>query len=79
LNGKKLTTFIIEMDLSQGGVEEVAPILKAIHAQEDRAEAQAKVAALVAKLRAMKLGEAAERLAEGRDETLTCYDFPREH
>jgi len=63
----------------KGKVKEVAAMLKAIHAQEDRAEAQAKMAAVVAKLRAMKLAKAAERLAEGGEETLTYYGFPREH
>lgn len=62
----------------KGKVKEVATMLKAIHAQEDRGEAQAKVTAVVAKLRAMKLAKAAERLAEGGDETLTYYGFPRE-
>lgn len=62
----------------KGKVKEVAAMLKAIHAQEDRGEAQAKVTAVVAKLRAMKLAKAAERLAEGGDETLTYYGFPRE-
>jgi len=63
----------------KGRVKEVAAMLKAIHAQEDRAAAQEKLLAVVAKLRAMKLAKAAERLAEGGDETLTYYDFPREH
>jgi putative transposase len=63
----------------KGKVKEVAAMLKAIHAQEDRTEAQAKAVAVVAKLRAMKLAKAAERLAEGGEETLTYYAFPREH
>lgn len=63
----------------KGKVKEVAAMLKAIHAQEDRAAAQEKLSAVVAKLRAMKLGKAAERLAEGGEETLTYYAFPREH
>ena len=63
----------------KGKLKEVAAMLKAIHAQEDRAAAQEKLSAVVAKLRAMKLGKAAERLAEGGEETLTYYAFPREH
>jgi putative transposase len=60
-------------------VKEVAAMLKAIHAQEDADSAQAKAAAVVEKLRAMKLKKAAEKVAESVAETLTYYRFPREH
>ena len=60
-------------------VKEVAAMLKAIHAQEDRAAAEQKAAAVVAKLKAMKLRKAAEMVAEGVAETLSYYAFPREH
>ena len=50
-------------------------MLKAIHAQEDAASAQAKATAVVEKLQALKLKKAAETVAE----TLTYYRFPREH
>lgn len=63
----------------RGRMKEVATMLKAIHAQEDRAEAEAKAAVVVQKLRAQKLGKAAEIVASGIAETLTYYEFPREH
>lgn len=60
-------------------VREVATMLKAIHAQEDRAAAQAKALLVVAKLREMKLAKAAELVATGVDETLQYFHFPSEH
>lgn len=60
-------------------VKEVAAMLKAIHAQEDREAALEKVAAVVAKLKAMKLGNAAQCVEEGAEETLRYMHFPREH
>jgi transposase-like protein len=54
-------------------------MLKAIHAQEDRAEALAKAKAVVQKLKEMKLGRAAELLEAGIEETLRYMDFPSEH
>jgi putative transposase len=60
-------------------VKEVAAMLKAIHAQEDREAALEKAAAVVEKLKAMKLGVAAKTVEEGIRETLTYTDFPREH
>ena len=51
-------------------VDEVARMLNAIHAQEDRTAAQAKVAEIVAKLKAMRLTSAAELVAQQADETL---------
>jgi putative transposase len=65
--------------VSRGKMKEVAAILKAIHAQEDKAAAKAKAAMAVEKLRAMKLSEAASIVEMGIDETLTYMDFPREH
>ena len=63
----------------QGKVREVAAMLKAIHAQEDRREAEIKAAAVAEKLETMKLGRAAQMVREGAGETLTYMDFPREH
>ncbi len=63
----------------KGKVRQVAAMLKAIHAQEDRREATAKLLAVVKKLRTMKLAKAAELVAGGGEETLTYYDFPSEH
>ena len=54
-------------------------MLKAIHAQEDIEEARRKAAAVVEKLKAMKLGRAAKIVVEGVDETLSYYHFPSEH
>jgi transposase-like protein len=60
-------------------VKEVAAMLKAIHAQEDREAAEEKVAAVVKKLGKMKLGNAAATVEEGAAETLSYYDFPSQH
>ena len=60
-------------------VREVAAMLKAIHAQEDCAAAQAKAADVVAKLRAQRLRKAAELVDEHVGETLTYYGFPDQH
>jgi putative transposase len=63
----------------RGNMKEVAAILKAIHAQEDKVAAKEKAMAAVEKLKAMKLRDAAETVLTGIDETLTYMDFPREH
>jgi len=63
----------------KGKIKEVVAMLTAIHAQEDRKEAQKKAVNVVNKLKAMKLGRAAETLSEGIGETLSYYGFPREH
>jgi transposase-like protein len=60
-------------------VREVAAMLKAIHAQEDRAAAEAKARDVVAKLRAAKMRKAAELVELGVDETLSYYAFPEPH
>jgi transposase-like protein len=62
-----------------GKVKEVAAMLKAIHAQEDRDAAREKARLVMEKLRAMKLRDAAELLEAGVEETLSYYAFPREH
>lgn len=59
--------------------KDVAAMLKAIHAQEDRPAAEQKVRAVVAKLQAMKLAKAATCVEEGAAETLSYMAFPREH
>ena len=63
----------------RGKVKEVALMLKAIHAQEDREEAIKKASVVVKKLEGMKLARASELLKEGIEETLRYYHFPREH
>ena len=60
-------------------MKEVAAMLKAIHAQEDRTAALEKVKAVAEKLRGMKLQEAAKTVEDGCIETLSYYSFPREH
>jgi putative transposase len=62
-----------------GKVKEVAAMLKAIHAQEDREAARAKAAAVAEKLVGMRLSKAAEVVRTGIDETLAYMAFPREH
>jgi transposase-like protein len=63
----------------QGRVREVAAMLKAIHAQEDRASAEQKAALVVEKLESMRLPRAAAIVREGVSETLSYMAFPREH
>jgi putative transposase len=60
-------------------VKEVAAMLKAIHAQEDRPAAEQKAQLVVEKLRSMKLRKAAEMVADGVAETMSYYAFPRVH
>jgi len=60
-------------------VREVAAMLKAIHAQEDRKAALAKAEAVAEKLKVMKLGVASEKVREGVEETLMYMSYPREH
>ena len=57
----------------------VAKMLKAIHAQESKKASREKAKAVVAELRAMKLKEAAKKVEDGIEETLTYCDFPSEH
>ena len=63
----------------RGKLKEVAAMLKAIHAQEDRTSAEAKARAVVEKLVGMRLGKAAALVSEGIVETLAYMAFPREH
>jgi transposase-like protein len=63
----------------KGKVKDVAAMLKAIHAQEDRKEAVKKASTVVKKLRAMKLSNAADTVKDGIEETFSYYHFPREH
>ena len=60
-------------------VKEVAVMLKAIHAQEARPEAEEKLQAVGAKLESMKLMKAAGLVREGAPETLSYYGFPQAH
>jgi transposase-like protein len=60
-------------------VREVATMLKAIHAQEDRPAAEAKARDVLAKLRAARMRKAAELVEDGVAETLAYYAFPEPH
>jgi len=60
-------------------VKLVAKMLKAIHAQESKAAARKKADEVVQMLREMKLKEAAKKVEDSVDETLTYADFPFEH
>ena len=60
-------------------VKHVAKMLKAIHAQESKKAAREKAKAVIAELREMKLKEAAKKVEDGIEETLTYCDFPSEH
>ena len=60
-------------------VADVARMLKAIHAQEDREAANNKVVEIAAKLKAMKLPKAAELVETKGQETLTYFAFPSTH
>ena len=61
-----------------GGAAGIA-MLKAIHAQETREAARENAQAVVQKLREMRLKEAAKKVEDGIEETLTYYAFPSEH
>ena len=60
-------------------VKNVAKMLKAIHAQESKKASREKAAAVIAELKSMKLPEAAKKVADSIEETLTYCDFPSEH
>jgi len=63
----------------KGRMRDVAAMLKAIHAQEDRQAASEKAQAVAEKLKGMKLERAAGIVSEGYEETLRYMSFPREH
>jgi putative transposase len=62
-----------------GKVAEVARMLKAIHAQEDRRAAKSKAKEIVARLKELKLRTAAELVEQKVDETMTYYAYPSTH
>ncbi len=57
----------------------VMPMLKAIHAQEDKSEARKKAKTVVEKLHSMKLSKAAGIVETGIEETLTYMRYPQSH
>lgn len=65
--------------VSRGKVKLVSAMLKAIHAQEDKLAALDKLGDVVAKLKEMKLFEAARKVEQTGLKTLIYRDFPREH
>lgn len=60
-------------------MREVTRMLKAIHAQESKEAARKKAQDIVEKLRSMRLNEAAKKVEDGIEETLTYMDFPSQH
>lgn len=60
-------------------VKNVALMLKAIHAQENKEAARRKSADVIEELRTMKLQGAAKKVEDGVEETLTYMSFPSEH
>jgi len=60
-------------------VRDVAAMLKAIHAQEDREAAKQKAALVAEKLRKLKLDKVAEFVENSVEETLSYMYFPYEH
>ena len=60
-------------------VREVSHMLKAIHAQENRATATEKAEAVIAELRRQRMTKAADLVEENVDQTLTYYAFPDSH
>jgi putative transposase len=63
----------------RGKAKQVAAMLRAVHAQEDRKAAQVKAEAVVEKLTLMRLTTAAKMIREGTPETLSYMAFPREY
>ena len=57
----------------------VALMLKAIHSQENKEAAREKAIQVAEKLKAMKLGKAAQKVEDGIEETLAYMDFPTQH
>jgi transposase-like protein len=62
-----------------GTSKQVALMLKAIHAQEDKEAAREKAKEVVRKLKNMKLDKAARIVESGCDETLSYYAYPATH
>ena len=58
---------------------QAAAMLKAIHAMESREVSAEKAESVAAELESMRLREAAKIIRDGRAETLTYCEIPREH
>ncbi len=57
-------------------IRDVSHMLKAIHAKEGRAPTDEMAKTIIAELRLMKMGKAADRVEQSVHETLTYYAFP---
>jgi transposase-like protein len=82
LQGAEWQRWIFDFHLAKVPRErlsEVAPMLKAIQAQESKEAAKEKAEKVIAKLVDMRLRAAAQTLKEGIDESLTYMAFPRNH
>ncbi len=66
-------------DVPKSKVKEVAAMLKAIHAQEDKDAALQKRDLVVEKLYKIKLGKASKHVAESAAETLSYMKYPSTH
>ena len=66
-------------DVPRTKSREVAAMLKAVHAQEDRQAARQKAKLVVEKLRSLRLEAAAKCFEAGVEETLSYMTFPSEH
>ena len=60
-------------------MREVTRMLKAIHAQESKESARKKAKDVVEALKGMRLKEAAKKVEESIEETLTYMEFPTQH
>jgi transposase-like protein len=63
----------------RGKIALVAKMLKAIHAQESKAALMEKAIQVIGALKAMRLKEAAQKIQDGIEKTLTYTYFPYEH
>lgn len=63
----------------RGKAKEVALMLKAIHAQEDKEAARQKAREVAKKLEALRLLKAAQIVERGAEETFSYYDFASTH
>ncbi|WP_050769450.1 IS256 family transposase [Blastopirellula marina] len=66
-------------DVPRSKSRDVAAMLKAVHAQEDRTAATEKAEQVAEKLASLRLGNAAKCFRAGVQETLAYMNFPREH
>jgi transposase-like protein len=63
----------------RGKIALAAKMLKAIHAQESKEASLKKAGEVIESFTALKLKEAAKKIKDGIEETLTYTEFPYEH